>query len=64
MRKRETYNTQIVGACWFTVVATKEINSETMQYVASVEVNVFAENETHAMRKVRPEFKDWHLRVS
>lgn len=48
---------------WFTVVAEKRINSKTMQFTASVDVQVLALNETDAMHKVRAEFKHYHLRV-
>jgi hypothetical protein len=48
---------------WFTVEATKTVSSGTMHYESRTEVQVFANNETHAIRLVRIEFKFFHLKV-
>jgi hypothetical protein len=44
-------------------VATREVSSETMQFQSSTEIAVFAADQNDAMRKVRPEFRGFHLRV-
>lgn len=48
---------------WFTVVAEKNLASESMQFESSTEVHVFAINESDAMKKVRAEFRFFKLRV-
>lgn len=48
---------------WFNVVATRTISSETLIFEARVEIQVYADDESHAMRKVRGEFRHYFLEV-
>lgn len=48
---------------WFTIIATRTLHGESMQFDAEVEISVFAASETDAMRKARPEFRQWNFRV-
>lgn len=45
------------------VVATKTVNSDSMHLDARVHVEVLAVDKQDAMKRVRPEFKHWHLEV-
>lgn len=50
---------------WFTVTASKMLNSAEMHTMAEFEVRVWAKNRGEAMHKVRREFGQiWHLRVN
>lgn len=48
---------------WITVLATRNVHSETMQFESSTIIQVLATDDHHAMRTVRPEFRNFHLRV-
>lgn len=49
---------------WFIVVAERNVSSENMQFESSTEVQVFAADESDAMKKVRAEFRFFRLRVA
>lgn len=44
---------------WWTITATKQRSGEEVRYDMCVEVHVYAENESAAYKKIRPEFRDW-----
>lgn len=48
---------------WFRIIATRTVNYENMQFDAVVEIQVYAESESDAMKKARPEFRNFHLAV-
>lgn len=48
---------------WFTVIASREVSSESMQFSSSTDVSVLALNDSDAMKKVRLEFPKFYLRV-
>ena len=48
---------------WFTVTATKSMNSQYVQYDAVVTIQVYAISPSDAMKRVRPDFRFWHLEV-
>lgn len=57
------FNQGVAEPRWFVVVASREVDSDSMQFQSSTDVRVFATSETDAMRKVRLEFRGFHLRV-
>jgi hypothetical protein len=48
---------------WFTVTATRQVHSSGMEYDACVMIRVLARDKQDAMKRVRPEFRQWHLAV-
>jgi len=48
---------------WFTIIATKQVHSNNMEFDACVVVRVQARDKVEAMKRVRPEFMHWHLAV-
>jgi hypothetical protein len=48
---------------WFTILATRQVHSNSMEFDACVVVRVQARDKVDAMKRVRPEFRGWHLAV-